>query len=243
MVRVSGPGEMQMNARQENKIGMGRSSRNVLVSHDTLVATRPALIVARIGLIQTISSIETIAAAQMVSTKGATADKAAARVVLAGVVMHVAGACAARALLINDHTLLEQVDVVRSDLLYGRDSIPVEIAIRVQDAAAAMLPALAEYGVDAAKLTELATKLGTYQAKLPAPRDMTAFIHAKTVELESAFVTLDEVLARCDKLMETFAESDPVFFTEYHAAREIVDNPGGVPEPEPASPPPPPPGP
>ena len=228
-----------MNARQENKLGSGRSVRDVLVKYDAQVTSRPALLVARISLIQTIIGIEVAAAAQMVSTKGATIDKAAARTELAGAVMYVAGACAARAILLHDHTLLESVDVTRSDLIYGRDSIPVEIAMRVTDAAAAMLPSLAEYGVDGAKMTDLATKLGTYQGKLVAPRHTTAVIHAMTLDLGTKFATLEEVLVRCDKLMETFAESDPVFYAEYHTARKVVDNPAGIPAPEEPAPAPP----
>jgi hypothetical protein len=96
---------------------------------------------------------------------------------------------------------------------------------------------LAPYGITAATLTALQTRISAYVAVIGAPRVVRVKISTATEMLDTEFARADMILNdRIDGLMEQFKDSGTSFYADYKNARRIVDT-GSQGEP-PAPPPP-----
>ena len=83
----------------------------------------------------------------------------------------------------------------------------------------------AKYNVSAADLKAVKTGIAAFTELQPRPRQSKATSATATLELETLFATLDEVLNnQIDPLTEKFRESDATFYNEYQTARSIVSN-------------------
>lgn len=95
--------------------------------------------------------------------------------------------------------LAARVTASASSFHYGRHHARLLLAQQIHEAASGVVAQLADYGVTAA-----------------------------TQELEPTFDEIDALLHdEIDTLLLGFKASDPAFYRDYHAARIIIDRPGG----------------
>lgn len=94
----------------------------------------------------------------------------------------------------------------------------------IHDLGAANAAALADYGVTAAKLTELQTAIDAFADAAAKPRAAISSRAAKTATLPQLFKQADAILTdRMDALLEMFAATNPDFVATYQSARVIVN--------------------
>ena len=214
-----------MNDVQENKLSMYFAIQKVCTDNNGVWNGLPAF-VSTFGEFETvIQSIQDIRLVQEQDTKGVTQDKQSAGEILIEQALIVSTAVHAYATDVNNNTLREKVNYSPSDLKIARDTIIIDMCQLVHNEANNVLADLADYGITAAELTDLQGKLDDYEAIVAGPRDAITDRASATAELESLFVTGDDVLNnKLDKLMTQFKQSDPGFHVQFYSSRKIVDS-------------------
>jgi hypothetical protein len=215
-----------MTSKQTAKLNMYHAVDNCLTTNAAQVAT-----VAALGTMQTtlqgyISSIETQAEIQETASVGTAADKNVIQDILCKAASVMAGQVHAWASSTNNTLLAEQMNISYSDLLRVKDGLLPEHCQTIHDTAQTNLVALAPFGVTAPKITALQLYIDTYHTKSNAPRDAEVLISAATEQVATLIKNADTLLKnQIDKLVNDFAEAQPVFYNQYYAARVIVDAP------------------
>ena len=98
---------------------------------------------------------------------------------------------------------------------------------------------LGDFGIDQAKLDSLAGRSAAYSKTVGLPRAATVKLSTTTAAIKRQLESIDDLLARVlDRLIVQFKTSAPDFFSDYQAARVIVDRGGGRSS-APVAPPPP----
>ena len=216
-----------MTATQNNKLNSYQAVDPVLEDHETTWQALPAFAEAVTEFRDVIPEINGLAQVQA-NGLGAVEEKQAAFDDMVGAADEVAAATHAYAVKAEDHELAARVDYSRSDIESGRGSEVVTRCRDIHSAATANLASLADYGVTAAKLSALKKKTDTFEGLQPKPRQRIAKRKSATQTLPQRFTTADVILGdRLDKLALQFKDTASDFYNEYHAARSIVDNPGG----------------
>jgi hypothetical protein len=119
----------------------------------------------------------------------------------------------------------------------ARDDQRDDITQQIHDLANTNIAALGPFGITAATLSALQTRIGAYIAVIGSPRVARVKISTATEMLDTEFARADMILNdRIDGLMEQFKNSGTSFYADYKNARRIVDT-GSQPNP-PAPPPP-----
>jgi hypothetical protein len=120
-----------------------------------------------------------------------------------------------------------------------RDQLRDDIAQEIHDLANDNLVALATYGVTAATLTALQTRIDAYDLIVVGPQTAAAKRTTTTAMLRVEFTRgMMLVNDRIDPLMEQFNGSGTTFYADYKNARNIIDNNGsGTPPTPPVTPP------
>ena len=142
---------------------------------------------------------------------------------LTRVAVPVAQAVAAWAEEQNDVALADQIAFTRTDFLRAREQDALDRAHLVHDEATTHAADLeTDFGITAATLTELDTRITAFADALAQPRHALAERSAHTRRIERLFPDIDRILTRrLDRLVEQLAGTD--FYDEYRAARRIVD--------------------
>jgi hypothetical protein len=170
--------------------------------------------------------IKEVAQQKDMATKGAAADKKARKASLCQIASAVAGAIYAYAATSGNNTLKQEVKFTNSQLMQTKDAMLAPRCQNIHDLGAANLAALADYGINAAKLTELQTAIDAYAESAPKPRAAINTRAAKTATLPQLFTEADQILnERMDTFIGLFAAANPDFVATYQSARIIVDAP------------------
>lgn len=224
---------------QENKLSMCRAVITVLDDNAPEYAAVTALVTQVGNLHSSVDLIGQLVQIQSAPTTGVTVDKATLQTQMVDTALRVAGGLKAFASDTNNADLLHQADINKSTFTRARDDQRDDIAQQVHDLANTNIAALAPYGITAATLTGLQTRISAYVAVIGAPRVARTKISTATEMLETEFARADMILNdRIDGLVEQFKDSGTTFYSDYKNARRIVDTGG------PSAPPtPPPPGP
>lgn len=142
--------------------------------------------------------------------------------------LEVAGAVFAYGSDIGSAELQAKVDYSLSDLRQARDTDVATPCQGIHDTANSHLAALADYSVDANTLADLQAKINAYGAMVAKPRSARSKKSAARTSLNTEFAEADKVLNdKLDRLMAKFRSSQPVFYSAYRTAREIVDDDAG----------------
>ena len=197
-----------------------------------------AAFVTQVGnLKNSVDLIGQLAQTQTANTSGVTLDKAMLQGQMVDIALRVAGALKAFASAGNNAALRQQADINKSTFTRARDDMRDDIAQQMRDLANTNIAALATYGITAATLTALQTRIDAYRAAIGAPRVARAQKSTATDMIEAEFARADMLLQeRIDGLIEQFKESGTTFYADYKNARRIV-NTGSQATP-PAPPPP-----
>lgn len=217
-----------MTDKQENTLGMYRAVSKVFDDHSGEYSAVGALVTQVANVNSSIALISQLIIAQTKDTTGVTVDKRLLNTQMVDMALRVAGALKAFGSESNNNDLLAQATVNPSEFTRARDDQRDDIAQRIHNLANANIASLAPYGVTAATLTALQTRIDTYVNAIGKPRAEQVKKSTATDLLQAEFARVDMILEdRIDGLMEQFKEPNPTFYSDYQKARIIVDNTGG----------------
>jgi len=155
---------------------------------------------------------------------GDAAEKAAAKLLLEELMLHIADQVSALAAKNGDHLLAARVEINKSAADRLPDSDLVAFAKGVAAAAAENAAALASrYKIEATELTALDTAIAKFDGMKTAPRDAIVQRKVATLTLPEAIVYVRGIYRNeIDKMMTRFKKSAPEFYKAYFAARVVV---------------------
>jgi len=187
----------------------------------------PAFVTAVADLKTAVADIGTETGKQQNPTAGATAGKAQTRDALEDKILELADQLSALAETNGDVELAARVELTRSALDKFSDDELGATATLVGGLTTANLPALADYLVTAADVTQLTTLTGAFSAIKTAPRTAVVERAAATSALPDRVAKASRILrGRIDKLVTKFRQTNPDFVAGYRVARVIVDRGG-----------------
>lgn len=217
-----------MTSKQENKLSMYLAVKAVCDRNSSTIATLAAFADGYTEFETHVTNIQTLAQNQAVDATGLAADKQQLRRDMATTTAAIARAVYAYAKKVKNNDLAAQTDVSPSTYLEGRDTLAATNALNIHAAATTHLASLTDYGVTAAKLTDLKAKIDAYAASLSKPRDAVASGSTATKQLAAEFTAADAILVdQLDSLINQFTVTNAKFVEDYHNSRIIVDNTGG----------------
>lgn len=215
-----------MNALQEAKLKMYRTTESYCNDHTAIIASNVAFQTAFNNFKTNIAHIISTAQADDVPITGITMDKIKSKEKVCRMTAETAGVIYAYASTVGDNTLKMEVDLTVSDLTRMREDSLAARCQNIHDAGVENLSALGDYGITQDALNSLQTAIDTYSADTPKTR--TAISHRKTMtaNLAALFDETDQLLKdRMDKLVQTFKAAHPDFVQTYEATRRIVKPP------------------
>lgn len=215
-----------MNSKLGAKLNMYEAVKAACQNNAATVTTINAFKTALDEFKDKITTIKEVAQQKDMATTGASADKKARKQNLSRIASAVAGAIYAYAAATDNNTLKQEVKFTNSDLLRTKDAMLAPRCQNIHDLGTANLAALADYGINAARLTELQNAIDAYAESAPKPRAAINTRAAKTATLPQLFAEADAILAeRMDTFIGLFAAANPDFVTTYQSARKILDPP------------------
>jgi len=213
-----------MNAQQEAKLTMSRTTEQILDDNANIVAAVPALVSLIVLFKGVIASILNAAQLADVNLTGIAEDKGSAKTHLALTASDFADIIGSFASTAKNATLKQEVNYSYSKLERMRDEALAPVCRIIHDRAQENLDALRDFGITPQKLAAFDTAINDYAAKTPNTRTAIVNRRTQTANLRELFKQLDDILInRMDGLMKNFRTSHPDFYNAYLAAREIID--------------------
>lgn len=213
-----------MNAQQEAKLTMSRTTEQILDDNASIVAAVPALVSLIVLFKSLIASILNAAQLADVNLTGIAEDKGSAKTHLALTASDFADIIGSFASAAKNATLKQEVNYSYSKLERMRDEALAPVCRIIHDRAQENLDALRDFGITPQKLAAFDTAINDYAAKTPNTRTAIVNRRTQTANLRELFKQLDDILInRMDGLMKNFRTSHPDFYNAYLAAREILD--------------------
>lgn len=213
-----------MNAQQEAKLTMSRTTEQILDDNASIVAAVPALVTLIVVFKGVIAAILNASQLAGVNLTGIAADKGSAKNHLALMASDFADIIKSFASATKNATLKQEVNYSYTKLSKMRDEALAPVCRIIHDRAQENLDALRDYGITTQKLALLDAAIDDYAAKSPNTRTAIVNRRAQTANLRILFKQLDEILNdQMDGLMKNFRVSHPDFYNAYLAAREIID--------------------
>jgi len=212
-----------MNNVQTNRVTMYKTTIAVLDENNAIWSPMAPLADAVTRLKNKVSAIDTAAQKQETPT-GATLDKAGARDALEDVLFLMCEALGVLAHTSNNRDLMALTDITRS----GIAKLDVEglsnRASLVLAQANARKTELATLQVTQANIDELSQALQDYNEMKAGPRQATVERMVQTESLSSLFREANNILRNeIDPMVNLFSRTQPLFVSNYQAARVIVD--------------------
>jgi hypothetical protein len=225
---------------QENKLTMYRAVLQVLDANPAEYAGVAAFGTQVTNFRNSVNLIGQLAQTQTADTTGIALDKAMLNDQMVDMALRVAGALKAFASDNSNAPLRQQADINKTTFSRARDDMRDDIAQQIHDLGNTNVAQLAPYGVTAATLTALQTRIDAYRAAIGSPRTARAQKSTATDLLATEFDRADMILGdRIDGLIEQFKSSGTTFYSDYKNARKIVQT-GSQPSTPPPTPPTPP---
>jgi hypothetical protein len=213
-----------MNDREENRLSGYRSISVFFGDNASAFTSVPVLGVQAGKLTDSVALIDALAALQGTNNTGITQAKAELLRQMIATTYVVAGAIGAYASEAGDLALKARVKVNPTKFHDARDDQKDDVAQVIHDAGNDTLANLTDYPVTAATLSAFQTRIDAYRLSIPTPRN--AIKGRKTngeligQELDRAGMICDE---RLDGLMESFKETQPTLYSQYHGLRKTID--------------------
>jgi len=212
-----------MNMKQNNKLVSFSACEAVLKANPEIVSVpglpgKVAMLSARIGEIHELAQIQN----QPLEVTTARRDRIFEE--LADAALAVAAAATSLAQDRGDGELLRAARVAPSEFSVPRRSRRVWLAQRVHDAAQGVLEHLAPYGVTEETLASLRVRIEAATAGIHLPRTAVTSRRAATQRLVALFREVDGLFKDgIDRLVLRLRKSQPQFYADYRAARQLVD--------------------
>jgi len=213
-----------MTKNEENKFSMYRAVYSVLNENQTEVATIPALESAKTNFNTLMTSINEKDNAYKTSTAGKTDAKKNVKETLLDVLVPCTNSLFAYASKAKIADLKANTNVSISKFRQMRDNDFINKARSIHDLLNSNVASLADYGITAAKVTELNEKLNDYADAIGNKDASYASKSAARQTLSQLFDQADVVLKNeIDSLMESFKTANEIFYNKYWSARVIKD--------------------
>ncbi len=215
-----------MNKVQINKLSMYRAVQALLqtTTETSGVTPLPAKLTAFSGQIAAIDELDL---AQIRPTTGPMANRNRLIQETVHAALELAGFARSYAHEQQIEALTSAVQITATDFSRLRLTRRLVLAQQVHDAAAPYVTQLANYGVTAATLADLQTKIDTARTALSQPRNIVALKKAATESMAKAFTAADMLLEiHIDPLVFALRNTSPEFYANYRAARQLVHAPG-----------------
>ncbi|HQU86846.1 MAG TPA: carboxypeptidase-like regulatory domain-containing protein [Pyrinomonadaceae bacterium] len=213
-----------MNAKQEAKFTMYRTSEQILDANSALTATITALataIAAFKAIIAQIGETDELVGANLT---GIAADKENSKQFLAQFASDIAAIIKAYASATKNQILKAEINFPVTKLTRLRDESLTTACRLIHTRTVENAAELKDFGITNSKITELDTAINEYTAKTQNPRTAVVKRSTQTANLVQLFKQADEILKdQIDGLMKNFRTSNPDIYNDYTNAREIVD--------------------
>lgn len=208
----------------ENKLTMYGAVVSLLEANAAKIGPLTALTDQLTDLKDRIAAIKEKDTLANTASKGNASAKAADRIALMEDALTIVSALSAYGASTNDERLIE-LSAYNKSRLYGlRDTqLAIDVA-NIKSLADANSASLAGYGITPAMITELETKLTTFNASMGTKETGADVSSTAFEQLDIMFKDVDNFLKdQMDKTMKYFRNSDPQFYGEYVHSREIID--------------------
>ena len=213
-----------MKDRLENKLTMYKAVETLLDNNSAKTTPIAALTTSITTFKGLIADIEASEAERLTTTAGKTATKREAETALIDEAVTIAAAIKALGSVTNNESLKSIGSVTKSTLVSERDTNLLRMVQGIYDNANINAVALADYGIDAAMITSLQTRMDDFSHALGLREEGVALHSAATKKVEDLFDDADKILTeQIDKMMETFRTSDTPFYDAYKDARVVRD--------------------
>ena len=213
-----------MTDRQENKFTMYEAVSDLLDANTAKTASMPAFVTAFNSFKDAMAAISEKNIQKNTATTGRTATKNQKQTELIEAAVPVAGALYALGTATEDPRLQALGNVKKGYLSNLRDTELTDAVTNIKNLADGYSADLADYGITAAIISALDTKLTAYSSALGTKESSVSTRVAAGKVLEDLFDDADSILKdQLDRMMEMFAPSDQQFYQEYKSAREIKD--------------------
>ncbi len=224
-----------MDDRQRAKLNMFIVVRGFLNNNAATWNGIPKFVTAKNDFDTELTGLENLSQAQKQPTTGVTANKTALRQAMGDAAMPVVGALLALAGETADAELEAQANFTRSDFVHGPEGDAADNADVVYNLASARAADLVDFGLAQPTIDALDTAIDAFRAKIGAPRLVQVGTSTVTQQIAQSIAKIDVILdKRLDKLVEVIRPTNATFYTQYQAAREIIDP--GSPSPPPPAP-------
>jgi len=203
---------------------MGEATLEVLDKHGALVGSVPAVVSVKSTLVNKTQEIRNANMIQLTTTKGKTTTKAQRKAGLADMGYGIAASVQAYASVTGNTDLYLEVNFGRSAILKMEDEQIQQVCTIILNAGMTNLANLGDYGVTAAKLTALETRIANWHQDSQSPRVAIAARKVATMAIPVLLNQMEVILKdQLDKLMVLFKDSEPTFYNTYLEARKVVD--------------------
>ena len=158
------------------------------------------------------------------SIKGYSQDKLNAKEVLITKAMTVVFAMRALALKQKDNVLLEKSKAItKTKLNRYRGSTTASTVEQIITMATAIQPSLQPYGITTSLLAEVKSALDTFSLQLSKPRNQIVARKSLLTQIEVLFKECSTIFYHLDTLVNTIANRQPAFKSEYFFNRKIIN--------------------
>ena len=227
-----------MNDQQENKFTMYEAVSALLDANTAKTSSMTAFAAAFNNFKDIMESINEKNIQKGSVTAGKTMLKNQQQLDLIEATVPIAAALFALATATNDLHIKEVANVKKGTLQNLRDTELTDKITLIKNTADAQAAPLVAYGVNAAAIAALDTKLSAYNLALGGKESSFATKSAAGQVLSGLFDKSDAILKdQLDRMMEMFKPSDEQFYLEYKSAREIRDLGHRIDEPDEPTPP------
>jgi len=216
-----------MTDKQSNYLDMYGVVLTLYTANQAVIDTVAARATA-FGALQTnVTAINTNIANQSLVVTGVSADKAQARATLNGLSQVIFGLARTWALAVGDLTNAGEFDFSLSEIAKVKDDSITPFVEHRLAIVNSNLPALADYGITAALVTQWENAITDYGSVVSLPRTAIVSRSTSTTQLRQLFNDTQRLLRETiDPLMLPFKVSDPELYTKYRKARIIIDRRG-----------------
>jgi hypothetical protein len=206
-------------------MNMIRTTRDYCIDHAADTAGIPQYAITVTALSNKITLIDALNVVGSGTTTGVTLDTNLLRKTMSDIAYKCASATFAYASSVNNNTLKAQVDYSRSALDGFKKEDINDICQGIHDVTNTNILAVTPFGAKPLDVTDLQTAINLYAAGMQGPRQQRISISSAKEQIkDNISATINTLLKeQLDRMTDTIKLSKPIYYSEYHLAREIID--------------------
>ena len=213
-----------MTNKQNNTLNMHELVQLVLTTNAAVWSSNPAMSTVVATINSHLSAVGADKIVQNANSKGITQTKQMAQLNMAVAAVAIANAGKAYAAATSNQTLYNAMNHTKSEILGATDNMADTICQGIYNDIAPYIASTVAYGANSTSLANLLTLINTYSALIGTPALQLTLISSATLTLDQNLNALNGLLkTQLDPLMTQYQTSNPVFYNQYQAAREIKD--------------------